>query len=200
METLTFCSLPSFSKKASRGAFRPSVQLARKALNMEEEAIPRVLLPTRSKKYVKRNTVSTAMRIETRRKMGSCVKLYPVTDFTKKMGMVHKVGCKREEKNILPGSAKDVVENTNKRSIRAPQKPKKKNLTQRFVVSRKTLIRLPRKITPNHIRQEKRERAEQRLKLKIGSPFIELRLTTMSDAKVKERKIPPNVMLRISPL
>ena len=133
--------------------------------------------------------------------MGSrAFRLYLTTDSIKKMGMMHKAGCKREEKNILPKSAKDVVENTNKRSISAPQKPKKKNLIQRFGVSRKTLIRLPRKITPNHITQEKRERAEQRLKSKIGSPFIELRLITTSDAKVKKRKIPPNVALRISPL
>jgi len=141
------------------------------------------------------------MRIETRRKMGSCVSKppYPITDPIKKMGMMHKAGCKREEKNILPKSAKDVVENTNKRSISAPEKPKKTNLTQRFGVSRKTLIKVPRKITPNHIRQEKRERAEQRLRLKIGSPFIELRLITKSDAKVKEKKIPPNVTLKDSP-
>jgi len=149
---------------------------------------------------MKRNTVSKAMMIETRRKMGSCTsKPYPITEPVKKMGMVHKAGCKREEKNIVPKSAKDVVKNTNKRSISAPQKPKKKNLIQRFGFSRKTLIKLPRKITPNHIRQEKRERAEQRLKLKIGSLFMELRLITKSDAKVKKRKIPPNVMLRVSP-
>jgi len=117
----------------------------------------------------------------------------------KKMGMVHKAGCKREEKRILPKSAKEVVENTSKRSISAPEKPKKKNLIQRFGSSRKTLVKLPRKITPNHIRQEKRERVEQRLKLKIGSLFIELRLITKSDAKVKERKIPPNIALRVSP-
>ena len=140
------------------------------------------------------------MRIETRRKMGSCAsRLYSITDPIKKMGMVHKAGCKKEEKNILPRSAKDVAENTNKRSISAPQKPKKKNLTQRFGFSRKTLIKLPRKTTPNQIKQEKRERAEQRLKLKMGSLFMELRLITKSDAKVKERKIPPNVTLRVSP-
>ncbi len=140
------------------------------------------------------------MKIETRRKMGSCAsKPYPITDPIKKMEMVHKAGCKREEKNILPKSAKEVVENTNKRSISAPQKPKKKDLTQRFGFSKKTLIKLPRKMTPNHIMEEKRERAEQRLKLKMGSLFIELRLITKSDAKVKERKIPPNVTLRVSP-
>ena len=141
------------------------------------------------------------MKIEIRRRMGSCAsRLYPIMESRKKMGMVHTAGCKREEKNILHKPVKDVVENTNNRSISAPQKPKKKNLTQRFGLSRKALIKLPRKVTPNHIRQEKRERAEQRLKLKTGSPFIELRLITKSDAKVKERKIPPNVTLRVSPL
>jgi len=149
---------------------------------------------------VKRNTVSTATKIETRRKIGSSAsRPYPIVEPIKKMGMVHKAGCKSDEKNLPPKSAKEVVENTNKRSISAPQKPKKKNLTQRFGFPRKALIKLPRKITPNHIRQEKRERAEQRLKLKIGSLFIELRLITKSDAKVKERKIPPNVTLRVSP-
>jgi len=58
---------------------------------------------------------------------------------------------------------------------------------------------LPRKINPNHIRQEKRERAEQRLKLKIGSVFIELQLIAKSDNKVTKRKNPPNTKLRASP-
>lgn len=149
---------------------------------------------------MKRNTVTTAMKIETKRKMGNCIsRPYPITEPIKKMGIVHKMGCKREEKNVLPKSANDVVENTNKRSVSATQKPKKKDLTQRFEFSRKTLIKLPRKTIPNHIRLEKRERAEQRLKLKIGSPFMELRLITKSDVKVKKKKIPPNVKLRVSP-
>jgi hypothetical protein len=66
------------------------------------------------------------------------------------------------------------VENTNKRIINAPQKPRKKNLTQTFGLLKNELITLPRKTNPNNIKQEKRERAEQRLKLKIGSAFIEL--------------------------
>jgi hypothetical protein len=118
----------------------------------------------------------------------------------KKMGKVHKAGCKREEKSILPKSVKDVVENTKNRSSSAPQKPKRINLTQRFGSSRKALIRLPIKVTPNQTRHEKRERAEQRLKLKTGSPFIELRLITKSAAKVMERKSPPNAKLRVKPL
>jgi hypothetical protein len=149
---------------------------------------------------MKRNTASAAIKIETRRKMGSCVsRLYPITEPIKKMRMVHKTGCRREEKNILLRPAKDVVENTNKRSINAPQKPKKKNLTQRFGFLRRTVIKLPRKMTPNHIRQEKKERAEQRLKLKMESLFIEPWLTTKSAAKVKERKIPPNTTPKVSP-
>ena len=121
-------------------------------------------------------------------------------DPIEKMEVIHKAGCRREEKNSLTKLAKDVVENTNKRSISAPKKPRKKNLIQRLGPSRKTLIILPRKMTPNHTRQEKKERAEQRLKSKIGSPFIALRLIAESDAKVKKRKIPPNNALETSPL
>lgn len=148
---------------------------------------------------MKRNTASAAIKIEIKRKIGSASKPYPITGPIEKMGITHKAGCKREEKNVLPKPAKDVVENTSKRSISAPQKPRKKNLNQRFGFLRRTVIKLPRKMTPNHIRQEKRERAEQRLKLKMGSLFIEPWLTTKSDAKVKERKIPPNAMPRVSP-
>jgi hypothetical protein len=144
-------------------------------LNKEEEAIPRVPLPTRSKKYVKRKTVSTAVKTERRRKMGNrASKLYSIVELMKKIGMVHKAGCRREEKNVLPKSAKDVVENTSKRSISAPQRPKKKNLIQRFGFSRKALNMLPTRIIPNHMRHEKRERAEHRLKLKTASLFIEV--------------------------
>jgi len=91
------------------------------------------------------------------------------------------------------------VEKTTRRSISAPQKPRKKNLIQKIGLLRKTLITLPRKINPNHIRQEKRERAEQRLKLKIGSVFIKLQLIAKSDNKVTKRKNPPNIKLRVSP-
>jgi hypothetical protein len=117
----------------------------------------------------------------------------------KRTGRVHNVGCKREEKIVLPKSENDVVENTSKRSNDAPKKPKRKNFIQRFGFSRMTLAKLPRKITPNHVRQEKRERAEQRLKLKMTFPLIELRLISKSDARVKERMIPPNIRLRTSP-
>jgi len=70
---------------------------------------------------MKRNTANTAMRVETRRKMRSfAFESYPITEPIKKMGMEHKAGCKREEKNVLLKSAKDVVENTSKRSVNAP--------------------------------------------------------------------------------
>jgi len=91
------------------------------------------------------------------------------------------------------------VENTNKRSISAPQKPRKKNLIQKIGLSRKTLTVLPRKINPTHIRIEKRERAEQRLKLKIGSLFIKVQLIAKSDNKVTKKKNPPNIKLMVSP-
>lgn len=199
VKTLTFCSLPSFSKKLSRGAFKPSVQLARKALNKEKEDIPTVFLPTLSNKRMKRNTVNVTIETEPKTIIESAPKPSPVIEPAKKIDEVHKAGCKREEKVLFPTSAKDVVENTNKRSISAPLKPRKKNLTQRLGFLRKANVRLPKKIQPNQIRQEKRERTEQRLKLKIGSLFMELRLTVKSDNKVKKRKVPPKVKLEISP-
>lgn len=98
-----------------------------------------------------------------------------MTDSMKKMGMVHSAGWRIDEMKISLRFAKDVVEKTSKRRMRATEKPKRKSLTQTMVFSRKTLMRLPRKMKPNHIRQEKRERAEQRLKLKTGSFLIKPR-------------------------
>jgi hypothetical protein len=68
---------------------------------------------------------------------------------------------------VTPNPAKDIMERTNKRSIRAPLKPKKKNLNQRWGAPRMALIKLPRISTPNKTREEKKESTEQRLKLKI---------------------------------
>ena len=148
---------------------------------------------------MKRNTVNATIEIEPRTIIGSAAKPVATTmKPAKKIDAVHKTGCKREEKILFPKSAKDAVENTNKRSISAILKPRKKNLTQRFGLLRKPLVRLPRRITPNQIKQEKRERTEQRLKLKTGSFFMELRLTAKSDNKVKKKKIPPKVTPEVS--
>ena len=80
----------------------------------------------------------------------------------KRIGRVHKVGCKIEELKILPKSARDVVENTNKRSVSAPLKPKKKKFIQIFGFFKMVFIILPRKIITNHKRQEKKDKAKQR--------------------------------------
>jgi len=88
-------------------------------------------------------------------------------------GTMHNTGCKRDETKTLLKLANDVVENTNKRSISAAGKPKRRSLTQTSELSRAALMRLPSKMKPNHVRQEKRERPEQRLRLKIGSVFMQ---------------------------
>jgi len=98
-----------------------------------------------------------------------------MTELTKKSGIVHNTGCKMEEKKTTLRSANDVVENTNKRRRDTKEKPKRKSLTQIAGFSRKTVMMLPRKMKANHVRQEKMESAEQRLRLKTGSFFIKLR-------------------------
>jgi len=60
---------------------------------------------------------------------------------------------------------KEVTERTNRRSIRDPLKPRKKNLIQSSGAPIRALIKLPRITIANHTRDEKKERAEMRLKL-----------------------------------
>jgi hypothetical protein len=98
--------------------------------------------------------------------------ILPMTELTEKSGIVHNTGCKMEERKTALRSANDVVENTNKRRRDTKEKPKRKSLTQITGFSRKTLMRLPRKMKANHVRQEKMESAEQRLRLKTGSFLI----------------------------
>jgi len=98
-----------------------------------------------------------------------------MTELMEKSGIVHNAGCKIEQRKTTSRPANDVVENTNKRRINTKEKPKRKSLTQITGFSRKTLIRLPRKIMANHVRQEKRESAEQRLRFKTGSFLIKLK-------------------------
>jgi hypothetical protein len=70
---------------------------------------------------VKRNVVSTLVKSEIRRKSISlAAELYVFEGFRRKIGIVHNAGCSIEEKMIRPYPAKDVVENTNKRSRSAP--------------------------------------------------------------------------------
>lgn len=85
----------------------------------------------------------------------------------------------------------EVTEKTSNLNITAPLKPKKKNLIQRSGDPRRPHIKPPIRSTPNQIREEKKERAEQRLKLKIRSCFITVRLTNKSENRVKIKKNPP---------
>jgi len=101
--------------------------------------------------------------------------MLPMIELTKKSGMVHNTGCKIEERKTALRFANDVVENTNKRRRNTKEKPRRKGLTQITGFSRKTLMRLPRKMRANHVREEKRESAEQRLRLKTGSFLIKPR-------------------------
>jgi len=174
------------------GAIRSSVQLAKKALKRTEEAMPSVPVPTRSMKYLKANTAKTAIETEVKAKIRICIsRVYPITEPIKNMGSATKAGCKREEKRLPPNPAKEVTERTNRRRIRAPLKPKKKNLIQSSGAPRRPLIKAPRRSTPNHTREEKKERAEQRLKLKIRSFFIEVWLINKSESNVRMRKLAP---------
>jgi len=144
-------------------------------------------------KYLKTNTVKRAPETETKANIRSCISgVYPIVEPIKKTGSATKAGCKKEEKRVPPNPANDVTEKTSSRSIRAPLKPKKKNLIQSSGAPRRLLIKPPRRSTPNHMREENKERAEQRLKLKIKSRLIEVRLTIKSESNVKKRKIPPN--------
>jgi len=77
-----------------------------------------------------------------------------------------------EETKTPPRLADDVVQKTSKRRIRAAQKPRRQSLIQTVEFFRAALMILPRIRNPNHIKLEKRERAEQRLKLKMGSFFM----------------------------
>jgi hypothetical protein len=75
--------------------------------------------------------------------------------------------------------------------IREPLKPKKKKRVQSSRGPRLPLIKPPKISTPNHTIEEKNESAEQRLKLKIMSRLIEVRLTIRSETTVKRKKSPP---------
>jgi len=59
---------------------------------------------------------------------------------------------------------------------------------------------LLRKITANHAEEEERDRKEQRLKLKIGSPFINPKLVRISDKTLMKKIVNPKSSPTISPL
>jgi hypothetical protein len=174
------------------GAVRSSVQLAKKALKSTDEAIPRVPVPTRSMKYLKANTAKRDTEIEVKASIRICSsRVYPTAESIKKMGIATRAGCSREEKRVPPNPAKDVIERTNKRSIRAPLNPKKKILIQSCGAPRRPLIKLPRRSIPNITREEKKDRAEQRLQSKIRSFFMELWLIIKSESRVRMKKLAP---------
>jgi len=102
-----------------------------------------------------------------------------------------KAGCIKEENKVPPKPEKEVTEKTSNLSISAPLKPKKKNLIQRSGDPRILHNKPPKRSTMNQTREEKKERAEQRLKLKIRSRFIIVRLINKSENNVKNKKKPP---------
>ena len=84
-----------------------------------------------------------------------------------------------------------MTDKTSSLSIKAPLKPKKKNLIQRSGVLRIAIIKAPERRTPNHINEEKNDKAEQRLKLNIKSCSNAVLLTIKSEINVKRKKITP---------
>jgi hypothetical protein len=102
-----------------------------------------------------------------------------------------RTGCRKEENKVPPNPENEVTEKTSNLSISAPLKPKKKNLIHRTGDPRRLHIKQPKRSTPNQMREEKKERAEQRFKLKIKSRFIIVRLINKSENNVKTKKKPP---------
>ena len=74
-----------------------------------------------NKRKVKRKTVSTAIGMESEKKMKREGKSYFITECMKRTGTIHNVGCRREERMALPRSANEAVEKTSKRRIDAAQ-------------------------------------------------------------------------------
>jgi len=62
------------------------------------------------------------------------------------------------------------------------------------------LSTLPRKTTANHAEEEKRERPEQRFKLKIGSLLMKPKVVRMSESTLMKNTADPNSKPTISPL
>jgi len=139
------------------------------------------------------------MKTKTTERRKKFVPRFPMTDPMKKMGMTHSTGCRIDETKTPLRSANEVVEKTNKRRMRATEKPKRKSLTQTTGFPRRTLMRLPRKMKPNHARQEKRDRVEQRLRLKIGSFLIKPLQIMRSVSETKERKNVPKIKPKAKP-
>jgi hypothetical protein len=145
-------------------------------------------------KYLKINTITIATVMETETNSKNCVsEVTPTVELKKNIETRTRIGCRSEEKRKPPVPAKEVTERTSSLSIIAPLKPKKKNRIQKVGAPRKPLINPPRSNTPNHIREEKKERAKQRRKLNIRSLFIDVRLTIKSEKSVERKKVTPKI-------
>ncbi len=180
-------------------ALRFSVQFATNALKRGMEGIPRSLSPLRFRISVNKETSSKAMKTKIANKRMKDASKLPAASPVKKRVRVHNAGCKKEERKTCLRLANDIVENTSKRSIRTAEKPRRKSLTQIVLFSIKILTRLPRKMKPNHVRQEKRERAEQRLKVKIGSFLRKLEQVMISDTETMQKKVAPKMEPKARP-
>jgi hypothetical protein len=127
------------------------------------------------------------------------VRLSPIAGAARSAEIINSTGCKAEERKILPLAAGDVVENTTSRSIRTAPKPRRKDLIQMSGFSRRMLMIAPRKVSPSHIRLEKRDRAEHRRKSKIGSVSIKKRPITKSDETAIKNRETPKIKPRPKP-
>jgi hypothetical protein len=114
-------------------------------------------------------------------------------DFINRIEINTRPGCRREEKNVFPNPTKDMTDKTSSLSKKAPLKPKKKNLIHRSGALRIATIKAPIRRTPNHINEEKNDKAEQRLKLNIKSCFTVVLLIMKSEIKVKRKKVTPKI-------
>jgi hypothetical protein len=100
---------------------------------------------------------------------------------------------------IRPRLESEAAENTNKRRINAEEKPRRKSFNQMFGLPRKRLIKPPKTMKKNQMEEETRDKAEHRLKLKIGSLLIGPRWTITSTRIVIKKKATPKIKPSIKP-
>jgi hypothetical protein len=127
------------------------------------------------------------------------LKVYPITGSIKNRRALQSEGCKREERIIRPLLASEAAENTNRRRINAEEKPRRKSFNQMFGLPRKTLMTTPKKMKKNQMEEETRDNAEHRLKLKIGSVFIQPWLIIISTKAVIKKKATPEIKPSVKP-
>ena len=121
--------------------------------------MPRVFLPTGFKSRMKRDTAKTTIGIEIERKIAiEGTKLNPIMGLRKNIRKRFGTSWKREETKTLACPAEDEEDSTNSLRISAPQKPRRKPLSQILESLRTALSMPPRKVTANHVEEEKRDR------------------------------------------